>query len=89
LLTKVCNEDSTEVDVKGIVYRNYHIVGLARLSVKSGYWIPKLRVLWRDAGREQKFELDGPPSRFRSKEEAEDYAVSMGKDWIDKKNPIP
>ena len=75
--------------MKGIVYRSYHIVGLARLNEKTSYWMPKVRVLWRDAGREQKFELDGPPSRFRTKVEAEDYAISMGKDWIDKKNPLP
>src|SRR5919109_4264188 len=71
-------------NVKGVVYRTYHIVGLARLSAKTGYWTPKVRVVWRDAGREQKFELDGPPNRFRTKDEAEDYAVSMGKDWIEK-----
>jgi hypothetical protein len=75
--------------VKGIVYRDYHIVGLAQLNQNTGYWLPRVRVLWREAGKEQKFELDGPPSRFRTQEEAEDYAISMGQDWIDNKNPVP
>jgi hypothetical protein len=75
--------------VKGIVYRTYHIVGVGRLNENTGYWLPRVRVLWRDAGQEQKFELDGPPNRFRTRDEAEDYALAMGKDWIDKKNPVP
>jgi len=75
--------------VKGIVYRDYHIVGLAQLNQRTGYWLPRVRVLWREAGKEQKFELDGPPARFRTQEEAEDHAISMGKDWVDQKNPIP
>lgn len=80
---------SSERNVKGIVYRTYHIVGVARLNEKTGYWLPRVRVLWRDAGQEQKLELDGPPTRFRTRDEAEDYALSMGKDWIDKKKPVP
>jgi hypothetical protein len=75
--------------VKGLVYHSYHIVGIARLNEKSGYWLPTVRLLWTDAGLEKKFELDGPPNRFKTKDEAEDYAVEMGKNWIDKKNPIP
>jgi hypothetical protein len=75
--------------VKGIVYHSYHIVGVAHLNEKSGYWMPKVRVLWTDAGREKKLELDGPANRFKTKDEAEDYAVDMGKNWIDKKTPIP
>jgi hypothetical protein len=79
----------TNPDVKGLLYHNYHIIGVARLNQKTGFWIPTVRVRWRDAGSEQKFELNGPQNRFRTKDEAEDYAISMGKDWIDKKNPIP
>ena len=75
--------------MKGIVYRDYHIVGLAQLNQRTGYWLPRVRVLWREAGKEQKFELDGPAARFRTQEEAEDHAISMGKDWVDQKNPIP
>ena len=75
--------------MKGIVYRNYHIVGVAKLNEKTGYWVPTVRVLWRDAGQEQKFELDGPPNRFRTRDEAEDHALVMRQDWIDKKNPVP
>jgi hypothetical protein len=75
--------------VKGIVYRSYHIVGLARLHEQTGYWLPVVRVLWHEAGQERKIELDGPPTRFRTRAEAEDYALSMGKDWIDNKNPVP
>ena len=80
---------SLDKGVKGIIYQNYHIVGLAHWNEKTGYWVPRVRVNWRDAGEEQKFELDGPPNRFRTKEEAEDYAILIAKDWIDKKNPIP
>jgi hypothetical protein len=75
--------------MKGIIYHNYHIVGLAQLNEKTGYWIPTMRVLWLEAGKEEKFELDGPPNRFRTKEEAEDYALSMGRDWIDQNKPSP
>jgi hypothetical protein len=46
-------------------------------------------VLCREAGKEQKFDWDGPPSRFRTQDEAEGYAISIGQDWIDKKNPVP
>jgi hypothetical protein len=76
-------------EVKGVLYRDYHVIGVAHLLGKTGYWVPTVRVRWRDAGTDQQFELTGPQNRFRTKEDAEDYAVSMGKDWIDKKNPIP
>ena len=76
-------------DMKGVVYRDYHIIGTAHLNDRTGYWIPTVRIRWRDAGREQTFTLDGPPSRFTTRDEAEDYAISMGKDWIDQKNPVP
>jgi hypothetical protein len=46
-------------------------------------------VLWNEAGQERKIELDGPPTRFRTRAEAEDHALLMGKDWIDNKNPVP
>ena len=75
--------------MKGIVYRTYHIVGIAQFNDKTGYWTPRVRVLWRDAGQEQKLELDGPSNRFQTRDEAEDHAISMGQDWIDKKNPVP
>lgn len=75
--------------MKGITYHIYHIVGVARFNEKTGFWIPTVRVLWRDAGKEQKFDMDGPANRFTTKDEAEDHAISMGKDWIDKKNPVP
>ena len=75
--------------VKGIIYRSYHIVGLARLNEKTGYWLPILRVLWHEAGQERKIERDGPSSRFRTRAEAEEYAVVMGKDWVDNQNPVP
>ena len=39
--------------------------------------------------KNKKFELDGPPNRFRTRDEAEDHALVMGQDWIDKKNPVP
>jgi hypothetical protein len=75
--------------VKGLLYRNYHIIGVAHLNEKTGYWVPTVRVHWRDAGLDHKFELDGPPNRFTTQDEAEDYALSMGRDWIDKKAPMP
>ncbi|MGH7823742.1 MAG: hypothetical protein ACREQ7_00975 [Candidatus Binatia bacterium] len=75
--------------MKGIIYQKYHIIGVARLSENTRYWVPTVRVVWRDGGKEQKFELDGPSNRFSSREEAEDYAILMGKDWIDRKTPVP
>lgn len=30
-----------------------------------------------------------PPNRFQTKDEAEDYALTMGENWIDQKNPLP
>lgn len=75
--------------MKGVLYNHYHIIGVAHLNEKTGYWIPNVRVRWRDAGKEQKLELTGPQNRFTTKDEAEDYAIWMGKDWIDKKNPVP
>ena len=77
------------VDVKGVVYRNYHIIGVAHLNEKTGCWVPTVRVRWREAGKEQTFTLEGPKNRFRTQAEAEDHAITRGKDWIDKKNPLP
>ncbi len=64
-------------------------MGLARHHEGTGYWLPVVRVLWNEAGQERKIELDGPPTRFRTRAEAEDHALLMGKDWIDNKNPVP
>lgn len=75
--------------MKGLLYRSYHIVGIARLNQQTGYWQPKVRVLWHEGGQERKVEFDGPAGRFRTKEDAEDYAISLGKDWINNKNPVP
>jgi hypothetical protein len=75
--------------VKGIVHRSFHIIGIARLNEKTGYWLPKARILWQEAGQENKLEIDGPPTRFRTKVEAEDYAILMGKDWIRNQFPVP
>lgn len=75
--------------MKGVVYRDYHIIGIARLNETTGYWVPTVRVRWREAGKEESFVLDGPQCRFTTRDDAEDYAISMGKDWVDKNNPVP
>jgi hypothetical protein len=64
-------------------------VGVAVLRETTGFWIPTVRVTWRDAGRDQKFEIDGPSHRFETRDAAEDYAILMGREWIDKNKPIP
>jgi len=75
--------------VKGLVYQNFHIVAIARLNEKTGYWLPSVRVSWRNAGEEQQVEFQGPADRFKTQEEAENHALSMGKQWIDNKTPLP
>ena len=73
-----------DIEVKGIEYRNHNILFFPSRIPKK--WKAKVFIYKIEQGRKEFLHLINPddhPDEFEHKEDALQYYVSLGKDWVD------
>jgi len=64
-------------------YKSYYIRTLVDLSLDNDCWVPKVEIIWEEQGAPRRKQLAGPNNFFKILENAEIYALEMGRGWID------
>jgi hypothetical protein len=68
--------------MKETVYHGYVLTGTADYNARGLNWRVHARISW--SGRRQEVSLDDPTC-FTSREQAEEYALSICKDWVNQR----
>jgi hypothetical protein len=78
-------EDKIERNETKITYKNY-VIWLQSYELKSGGWIPRaLVVVPSEEGNGEQELLDPGASAAATREDADQQAFAMGKQWIDER----
>jgi hypothetical protein len=65
------------------LYKSHLIVSSADFDAAAEDWILGVTIGWKRHGRPKLHTLKSLRERFRSKEDAEAFAVDTGKAWVD------
>jgi hypothetical protein len=68
--------------VKAEFYRDYHIQATAVFEAEIGSWLPRVRIFPRNP-QQRLIEFTGLISDATTASEAENYAIGLGKCWLD------
>jgi hypothetical protein len=63
-------------------YHGYNVTGTADYNGRNLSWRAHSRIRW-NGGRQEANLHD--PQCFKSREEAEDFAIKIGRDWVDQR----
>jgi hypothetical protein len=68
--------------VKAEFYRDYHIQATAVFEAEIGSWLPQVRIFPLNP-RQRLIEFTGLATEATTASEAENYAIDLGKCWLD------
>ena len=66
-------------------YKDWLIVSVSSLDTKTRYWRVTVSISLGSGSRQRAETLRVPPVPFKTKAEAENFGLRMGRAWIDRK----
>ena len=66
-----------------VYYKDRLIIAYAAFQQSTKLWSGGAEITWKAAGRRQSHTLAGLSDRFKSSEEAEQFAIRAAQAWID------